>query len=55
MPFKSDKQRKYLWSQKPEVAKQIAHKNMGGTIWDMVKPVPEMPGKKKMMKPMGGK
>ena len=24
MPFKSDKQRKYLFSQKPEVAKQIA-------------------------------
>jgi hypothetical protein len=24
MPFQSDKQRKYLYSQKPEVAKQLA-------------------------------
>lgn len=24
MPFKSEKQRKYLWSQKPEVAKKFA-------------------------------
>lgn len=31
MPFKSDKQRRYLWSQKPEVAKKFAeHKNEGG-------------------------
>ena len=26
MPFKSDKQRKYLFSQKPEVAKEFAEK-----------------------------
>ena len=32
MPFESDKQRKYLWSQKPEVAKQIAYKEDGGKI-----------------------
>ena len=32
MPFKSDKQRRYLYSQKPEVARQIAHKNEGGAI-----------------------
>ena len=30
MPFESDKQRRYLWSQKPEVAKQIAYKQDGG-------------------------
>ena len=30
MPFASDKQRRYLWSQKPEVARQIAYKNTGG-------------------------
>lgn len=24
MPFQSEKQRKYLWSQKPEVAKKFA-------------------------------
>jgi len=34
MPFKSDAQRRYLWSQKPEVAKQIAHKDDGGKIAD---------------------
>ena len=33
MPFKSDKQRRYLWSQKPEVAKQIAHKQSGGGVY----------------------
>ena len=33
MPFKSDKQRRYLWSQKPEVAKQIAHKQTGGGVY----------------------
>lgn len=32
MPFKSDKQRRYLWSQKPEVAKKIAHKKRGGVL-----------------------
>ena len=31
MPFKSDKQRRYLWSQKPEVAKKFAeHHQRGG-------------------------
>ena len=38
MPFKSDAQRKYLWSQKPEVAKQIAYKNHGGEMMDDRKP-----------------
>ena len=48
MPFKSDKQRRFLWSQKPEVAKQIAHKQGGGRVrkgiqalrgsWDDLKP-----------------
>ena len=33
MPFKSDKQRRFLWSQKPEVAKQIAHKQTGGGVY----------------------
>ena len=33
MPFKSDKQRRFLWSQKPEVAKQIAHKQSGGGVY----------------------
>ena len=32
MPFKSDKQRRFLWSQKPEVAKQIAYKQSGGVL-----------------------
>lgn len=33
MPFKSDKQRRYLWAQKPDVARQIAqHKVDGGPI-----------------------
>ena len=32
MPFKSDKQRRYLWSQKPEVAKEVAHKAKGGPL-----------------------
>jgi hypothetical protein len=26
MPFKSEKQRRYLWSQKPDVAKEFARK-----------------------------
>jgi len=30
MPFKSDKQRKYLWSQKPEVAKKFAQYHFDG-------------------------
>jgi hypothetical protein len=29
MPFQSEKQRKYLWSQKPEVAKQFAAHDKG--------------------------
>ena len=34
MPFKSDKQRRYLWSQKPEVAKKFAeHKQSGGGVY----------------------
>ena len=33
MPFKSDKQRRFLWSQKPEVAKQIAYKQSGGGVY----------------------
>ena len=33
MPFVSDKQRRYLWSQKPEVAKKFAkHHQSGGPI-----------------------
>ena len=33
MPFKSDAQRKYLWSQKPEVAKKFAqHHDDGGWV-----------------------
>ena len=33
MPFVSDKQRRFLWSQKPEVAKKFAeHKQAGGPI-----------------------
>ena len=35
MPFVSDKQRRYLWSQKPEVAKKFAkHHEQGGQITD---------------------
>ena len=30
MPFDSEKQRKYLWAAKPEVAKKIAYKQTGG-------------------------
>lgn len=32
MPFQSDRQRKYLWANKPEVAKQIAYKQEGGPL-----------------------
>ena len=33
MPFKSDKQRRYLWSQKPEVAKKFAkYHQTGGNV-----------------------
>lgn len=33
MPFKSDKQRKYLFAKKPEVAKKLAKKHAyGGTV-----------------------
>ena len=33
MPFVSDKQRRYLWSQKPEVAKKFAeHRQQGGPL-----------------------
>ena len=38
MPFDSDKQRRYLFSQKPEVAKQIAHMQEGGYAMDSRKP-----------------
>ena len=38
MPFKSDKQRRFLWSQKPEVAKQIAYRQEGGPMMDSRKP-----------------
>ena len=38
MPFDSDKQRRYLFSQKPEVAKQIAHMQEGGYAMDNRKP-----------------
>lgn len=38
MPFKSDKQRRFLWSQKPEVAKQIAYKQEGGQMPEHRKP-----------------
>jgi len=37
MPFKSDAQRKFLWSQKPEVAKQIAYKDDGGWVENWAK------------------
>ena len=30
MPFDSEKQRRYLWANKPEVAKEIAYKQTGG-------------------------
>ena len=33
MPFKSDKQRAFLWSQKPDVARQIAYKQQGGGVY----------------------
>ena len=33
-PFKSDKHRRYLWSQKPEVAKKFAaHRQEGGGVY----------------------
>lgn len=32
MPFDSEKQRKYLWASKPEVARQIAHDSKGGKM-----------------------
>ena len=33
MPFKSDKQRKYLYAKKPDVAKKLAHKyRYGGHV-----------------------
>ena len=39
MPFKSDAQRRYLWSQKPDVARKFAeHKSMGGPTMDERKP-----------------
>ena len=38
MPFKSDKQRKFLFAKKPNVAKKLAHKyNAGGVVQDDVK------------------
>lgn len=30
MPFKSEKQRKYLWAKKPKVAKEFAEKTPKG-------------------------
>ena len=38
MPFDSEKQRRFLWANKPEVAKQIAYKNHGGEMMDDRKP-----------------
>jgi|TARA_X000001036_G_C20412362_1_gene697597 hypothetical protein len=46
MPFKSEKQRKYLWANEPEIAKdwteeygsKIVKKNVGGTVQRQVKP-----------------
>ena len=38
MPFKSDKQRRFLWSQKPEVARQIAYKQEGGLLDGLQRP-----------------
>ena len=38
MPFDSEKQRRFLWANKPEVAKQIAYKNEGGEMMDGRKP-----------------
>ena len=38
MPFDSEKQRRFLWANKPEVAKQIAYKNEGGMMMDGRKP-----------------
>lgn len=34
MPFKSDKQRRYLYANKPEVARKLAYKQEGGLIND---------------------
>ena len=50
MPFKSDKQRRYLWANAPEIARDWTdtygsriHKNSGG-ISQLVKPGPGRPG-----------
>ena len=32
MPFKSEKQRKYMWSKKPEIAKEIAEEYQDGGV-----------------------
>ena len=34
MPFKSDKQRRYLYANKPEVARKLAYKQEGGLVHD---------------------
>ena len=46
MPFKSEKQRKYLWANEPEIAKdwtkeygsKVVEKNMGGSVQRTVRP-----------------
>ena len=50
MPFKSDKQRRYLWSQKPEVARQIAYKQEGGPLAPRSVAYPEFGSKYKPSK-----
>ena len=50
MPFQSEKQRRYLWANEPEIARDWTdtygsriHKNSGG-ISQLVKPGPGRPG-----------
>jgi hypothetical protein len=46
MPFKSEKQRKYLWANEPEIAKdwteeygsKVVKKNQGGSVQRTVRP-----------------
>ena len=46
MPFKSEKQRKYLWANEPEIAKnwteeygsKVVKKNEGGSVQRIVRP-----------------
>lgn len=63
MPFKSDKQRKYLFAKKPEVAKKLAKKDYedGGIVTDdevkksrMKKGVPGYKARRFMNKLFGG-